>query len=149
MKLGRTLAATAVLGALALPMTTAVGWADTAESSTAEPPRSAPAASEPQERPTEQAPQERPSEQAPQERPSERPTERKDLDDGRQRQAEDSPRTTVPMERQVTERPVGAPETGGDPAGWDATPVYVGGAVVAVVGAGTAVLLRRRGAGER
>ncbi|MGP4016965.1 hypothetical protein [Saccharopolyspora sp. 5N708] len=120
MKLGRTCAAAALLGAAALPLAAPISWAD------AQPPVSAPQPPEarpaPVQPPTAEQPSARPA--PPQQRPL--PTER--------------PRG------QVSQRPVGAPETGGGPEESGINPVAVGGAAAAVIaaGAGAALVLRRR-----
>ncbi|WP_170301461.1 Tat pathway signal sequence domain protein [Saccharopolyspora hirsuta] len=100
MKLGRTFAAAALLGAAALPLTAAVSWAD-----------------EPNAVP---APQES------------KPAAEPEKADGR---------------GQVSQRPVGTPETGGGPEESFGPAAFGGAAAVAALGGGAAVVLRRRRAG--
>ncbi|WP_243795084.1 hypothetical protein [Saccharopolyspora gloriosae] len=124
MKIGRTCAAAAVLGTLAVPLTATVSWADTA-------------AREDQRPGTNEEAQvsERQREAAEQQRAGRAEDgERADTTDATERR------------RQVSQQPAGAPDTGGAPAEWNATPAYAAGgtAAIAAAGAGTVLVLRRR-----
>ncbi|MDA3645046.1 hypothetical protein LZ318_27660 [Saccharopolyspora indica] len=126
MKLGRTVAAAALLGATALPLTAAVGWADE--------PKTAPVAEE--QKPVAPAPVDEKTPAPEQSRPVEPPKEGATPEAVREKTA------------QVSERPVGAPETGGGPVESGFGPAALGGAAaLAVAGGGAAVVLRRRRAG--
>lgn len=123
MKLGRTVAAAALLGATALPLTAAVGWADE---------KPAPVADEQQKYPS--------------------PVDQKTPAPEQSRPVEPKPEATPEAVReklgQVSERPVGAPETGGGPVESGFGPAAFGGAAaLALAGGGAAVVLRRRRAG--
>lgn len=120
MKLARTCVAAALLGVATLPLTAAVSWADGQDDAPS------PAVTEPAEQPTaEPAPEERTQAPAATVAPSEAPG-------------------------QVSQRPVGAPDTGGGPVERGIDPAALGGAaaVVVVAGGGTMLVLRRRRAGE-
>ncbi|TDD42012.1 hypothetical protein [Saccharopolyspora elongata] len=130
MKLGRTCAAAALLGAAALPLAAPVSWADgpgTAPVREQQAP-DAPRAEQPKESapavPVPEATQAVPKESTP---------------------AVPKPATGD----QVRQRPVGAPETGGGPVESGFDPAVLGGAAaaVAVAGGGVALVLRRRRAG--
>ncbi|WP_223838454.1 hypothetical protein [Saccharopolyspora pogona] len=129
MKLGRTCAAAALLGAAALPLVAPVSWADD--------PGAAPAVAQqrPESRPeptsTPGARPAEPTQAVPQSTPGARPAEQS------------------PQEPQVRQRPVGAPETGGGPveSGFDAAVLGGAAAAVAIAGGGVAMVLRRRRAG--
>lgn len=130
MKIGRICAAAAVLGMLALPLTATVSWADTA-------------ARENQRPGTNEEAQ-----------VSER--QRAAAEEQRARRAEDGERSAdatdaAERRRQVSQRPAGAPDTGGGPAEWNATPAYAAGgtAAIAAAGAGTVLMLRRRRVNEQ
>ncbi|GAA3362645.1 hypothetical protein [Saccharopolyspora gregorii] len=129
MRINRTCAAAAVLGALALPLTGTVGWADTAAQE-----RDRPGTSE-------------------QEQVSARERAAAEQRAGQDAEGRSSAEGTGAAEsrRQVSQRPVGAPDTGGGPAGWTATPASLAGGAAAVVaaGGGAVLLLRRRPADER
>ncbi|WP_156365216.1 Tat pathway signal sequence domain protein [Sciscionella sediminilitoris] len=129
MKLGRTCAAAALLGISALPLTAAISWADTTPS-----PR--PGASS---QPAEQQPKVAAQPDVPKTSAAPAPAKT------RQEPAQSRQGARV-EKRQVTQRPAGAPDTGGGPAEWNATPVYLvgGAAAVAVAGVGTVLVLRRR-----
>lgn len=134
MKLGRTCAAAAMLGALALPMTAGVSSADTAS-----------------ERQQDESSQ-RAEREAGGTRASDATPEPGEADAAESRRALDEQREPAEQRRgQVDERPVGAPDTGGGPVEWDSTPAYVAGvsAAVVVAGVGTVLVVRRRHAGQR
>ncbi|MCI2418198.1 hypothetical protein MOQ72_12235 [Saccharopolyspora sp. K220] len=127
MKLGRTCAAAALLGAAALPLAAPISWADGTD---AQPPAAAQQPAPPETRP---APGEtRPA--PPEARPV--PSQRPDV----------ARPTAEPTRGQVSQRPVGAPQTGGGPEESGINPVAVGGAAAGViaVGGGAALALRRR-----
>ncbi|MEU3269296.1 hypothetical protein ABZ639_00535 [Saccharomonospora sp. NPDC006951] len=131
MKLGRTCAAVAVLAATTLPLTAAVGWAD----ESAQPSRPAP--TEEAEESARPVPTEPPADAG---APTGEPTATR---------AEQAPSEARPVpEGQVSQRPEGAPETGGGP-GQGTAAAAIGGAaaVVAVAGGGTVLVLRRKRAG--
>ncbi|MEV6233398.1 hypothetical protein AB0L88_36585 [Saccharopolyspora shandongensis] len=129
MKLGRTCAAAALLGAAALPLAAPVSWADG--------PGTAPVREQ----------------QAPEAPRAEQPRESAPVEP----RQETTPAAPVPREStpavpkpatgdQVRQRPVGAPETGGGPVESGFDPAVLGGAAaaVAVAGGGAALVLRRR-----
>ncbi|MEV0700974.1 hypothetical protein AB0I53_24100 [Saccharopolyspora sp. NPDC050389] len=132
MKLGRTCAAAALLGAAALPLAAPISWAD--EAGTA-PVREQQA---PEATRAEQPKESTPAAPVPEATRSEQPKE-------------STPAAPVPEVSgdQVRQRPVGAPETGGGPVESGFDPAVLGGAAaaVAVVGGGAALVLRRRRAG--
>ncbi|MGW3469184.1 hypothetical protein ACWDKQ_12115 [Saccharopolyspora sp. NPDC000995] len=127
MKLGRTCAAAALLGAAALPLVAPVSWADDAGAA----PAVAQQRTEPRPEPTPGARPAEPTQAVAQSTPGARPAEQS------------------PQEPQVRQRPVGAPETGGGPVESGFDPAVLGGAAaaVAIAGGGVAMVLRRRRAG--
>lgn len=135
MKLGRACAAATLLGALTLPLTATVAWADEQGGTR---PTSAPTQDQ-RESPSREPVAEPTATEAPADQPTAvgEPQEAKP--------------TAKPEQRgQVSLRPVGAAETGGGPES-DATPALLAGglAVVAVAGVGTVLMLRRRRTGEQ
>lgn len=125
MKLGRTCAAAALLGAAALPLVAPVSWADDAGAAPAPAQQRTEPPSTPGAQPAE------PTQVAPEPTPGARPA------------------AQSPQEPQVRQRPVGAPETGGGPVESGFDPAVLGGAAaaVAIAGGGAAMVLRRRRAG--
>ncbi|NIJ14408.1 hypothetical protein FHU38_004809 [Saccharomonospora amisosensis] len=133
MKLGRACAAATLLGALTLPLTATVAWADGQGTG----PTSSPT----------QDQREAPSREQTEPTATEAPAE-PSAAVGEPREAK--PIAEPEQRGQVSERPVGAAETGGGPES-DATPALLAGglAVVAVAGGGTVLMLRRRRTGEQ
>lgn len=132
MKLGRACAAATLLGALTLPLTATVALADGQGTG----PTSAPTQDQ------REAPSREQAEPTATEAPEE-PSAAKEPQEA-------DPTAQPEQQGQVSERPVGAAETGGGPES-DATPALLAGglAVVAVAGGGTVFMLRRRRTGEQ
>jgi hypothetical protein len=118
MKLGRTCVAAALFGAAALPLAAPISWADA--------PGVAPPA--PVAQPVQQT-------EAPLPPPDAPPVEISKPEPSRRVES-----------GQVSQRPAGAPETGGGEAESGIDPVAVGGAAAALiaVGGGAVLMLRRR-----